>query len=1100
MVWRFLKRCVKPSKLQQCTQCHNWTRKEGEDGTNLRHQVVMDDMSTKLDRRLSFISGEKRGTSKVELVKQEGTNLGLIITGGIDEDSRPKIANFRPGSIAHRSDALAVGDYLISVNGIRTNNLCHDEIVNLLMNAGDTVTLEVEYENPIATEEAMCVLPKVIQITLEKENGSFGFTLRGGACSDRLKSRPLKITHVRPGGPTDREGTIKAGDRLLAAENINLGNATLQEALAALKKLDGKVLFTVEYDVSVMDAVCNASGPLLVEIDKSPGTELGITLTQMYRPESLIVIESIKQASIAERCGALHAGDHILAIDGTRIDQMTVAEASQLLKASLKEVIKLEIFPISQILSHKVPEHNPLKGPVSVGQFWSKLNYNRLSSTGSRSPISSRKPLLPLLQPSLQGRLGRQLSQGRYLQQSVPSSNACASSSLTRWAPPTGRLSHTETTAVTIQADLRGFGFALQGVSYTREVSSSPIITGMDPGGPAERTGVLHVGDRVLAVNGLSTQGRTVEEVTKLLQRSRPRITLDIEFDVAEAVVPSSGTFTVKLAKSGGGLGIMITAPKNRQQGEPLIISDIKKGSVAHRTGTLQPGDKLLAIDSVRMDNCTLDDASEIMKACDQVVKLRIRKDETFSEEPDASGSVVYTVELVRHGGPLGITISGTEEPFEPIVISGLTSDGLAEKTGAIHVGDRLLAINGQSLRGKPLSEAILMLQNSGDVVTLKISKTPSQNREEESKIEREEQTQERDAYINIVSKTLPSVDSAVESWGSSGLEISINRAGYNYENQECYSTVTESSIKQSSDYDPEHCGTGDKLKQREWEDEGWELQAYNNHNCRNCGSSHSGGKRTDWSETIEDLNPSSQSELLGRDQSVVGSDPGHLASQQSQFCGKLQSSCENMFLSGSQTVSVENICVSVSQPELVIPGQSEDDVQRCSTLPHIASRRIREKGQNCVDDNVVSYQSSLVLPVPIEIHKVTLFKDQVYEDFGFSVSDGRYERGVYVNRIRPAGPASISGILKPLDRILQVNNTDTSDFDCCLAVPLIAAAGDRIEIVLSRRAYESQMSLTGSTHGKEGTLHPWMDEGDREDCSSPQLPPEGSVLLTKAL
>jgi hypothetical protein len=39
---------------------------------------------------------------------------------------------------------------------------------------------------------------------------------------------------------------------------------------------------------------------------------------------------------------------------------------------------------------------------------------------------------------------------------------------------------------------------------------------------------------------------------------------------------------------------------------------------------------------------------------------------------PD-SCSVVYTVELARHGGPLGITIAGSEEPFEPITISGLT-------------------------------------------------------------------------------------------------------------------------------------------------------------------------------------------------------------------------------------------------------------------------------------------------------------------------------------------------------------------------------------------------------------------------------------------
>lgn len=34
----------------------------------------------------------------------------------------------------------------------------------------------------------------------------------------------------------------------------------------------------------------------------------------------------------------------------------------------------------------------------------------------------------------------------------------------------------------------------------------------------------------------------------------------------------------------------------------------------------------------------------------------------------------------------------------------------------------------------------------------------------------------------------------------------------------------------------------------------------------------------------------------------------------------------------------------------------------------------------------------------------VTLFKDQVYDDYGFSVSDGLYERGVYINRVRSGG------------------------------------------------------------------------------------------------
>lgn len=51
----------------------------------------------------------------------------------------------------------------------------------------------------------------------------------------------------------------------------------------------------------------------------------------------------------------------------------------------------------------------------------------------------------------------------------------------------------------------------------------------------------------------------------------------------------------------------------------------------------------------------------------------------------------------------------------------------------------------------------------------------------------------------------------------------------------------------------------------------------------------------------------------------------------------------------------------------------------------------------------------------------VTLYKDKVYDDYGFSVSDGLYERGVYINRIRSGGPADTVGLLKPFDRIVQV-------------------------------------------------------------------------------
>lgn len=86
-------------------------------------------------------------------------------------------------------------------------------------------------------------------------------------------------------------------------------------------------------------------------------------------------------------------------------------------------------------------------------------------------------------------------------------------------------------------------------------------------------------------------------------------------------------------------------------------------------------------------------------------------------------------MELQRYGGPIGITIAGSEEPLHPITVSGLTPGGLAEQTGALLVGDEILAINEHSLVGEPLSTAHALLHSSPDLVCLRISRfiTPSE-------------------------------------------------------------------------------------------------------------------------------------------------------------------------------------------------------------------------------------------------------------------------------------------------------------------------------------------------------------------------------------
>uniref|UniRef100_A0A5F8GP51 PDZ domain-containing protein n=1 Tax=Monodelphis domestica TaxID=13616 RepID=A0A5F8GP51_MONDO len=125
-------------------------RRNKDDGPYSKGSKDSGGADTALVCRRQSIPEEFRGVTIVELIKKEGSTLGLTISGGTDKDGKPRVSNLRAGGLAARSDQLNVGDYITSVNGIHLTKLRHDEIISLLKNVGERVVLEVEYELPPA--------------------------------------------------------------------------------------------------------------------------------------------------------------------------------------------------------------------------------------------------------------------------------------------------------------------------------------------------------------------------------------------------------------------------------------------------------------------------------------------------------------------------------------------------------------------------------------------------------------------------------------------------------------------------------------------------------------------------------------------------------------------------------------------------------------------------------------------------------------------------------------------------------------------------------------------------------------------------------------
>jgi len=277
------------------------------------------------------IPEEIKGRTNVKLVKSPDEPLGLTIAGGCDKFSLARVEHLRAGGMASRCDLLQVGDLISAVNGIRTSRLKHEDIINLLKNVGDVLNLELEYELPPAIHTNPHCIQKVLQVTLNDvpvEGTGKGFVIRGGFDpTDSIKTRPLVVSYIRPDSIIDKQGTIKIGDKLIAAGNHRLDNATLSEALEIINK---STIFTFQYSVSIVDQVQNATGPLLIEVAKPPGSSLGISLSiSIINQRHCIVISEVKAGSIADRCGALHIGDQILKIDGHQVDSLTLDDATR---------------------------------------------------------------------------------------------------------------------------------------------------------------------------------------------------------------------------------------------------------------------------------------------------------------------------------------------------------------------------------------------------------------------------------------------------------------------------------------------------------------------------------------------------------------------------------------------------------------------------------------------------------------------------------------------------------------------------------------------------------------------------------------------------
>ncbi|XP_028165663.1 disks large 1 tumor suppressor protein isoform X9 [Ostrinia furnacalis] len=213
----------------------------------------------------------KEEAVEIELVKG-GSGLGFSIAGGLGNQHIPGdngiyVTKIMAGGAAHRDGRLRVGDKLLMVKNtsrgdVNLDNVTHEDAVAALKATGERVQLVLvpgprhgqpsprtsRANTPSSTANSLRredvtdngEEPRVVDI--EKGPQGLGFNIVGGE-----DGHGIYVSFLLAGGPAERSGELRRGDRLLAVNDTDITHATHEQAAKALKSTGQNVKLTVVY-------------------------------------------------------------------------------------------------------------------------------------------------------------------------------------------------------------------------------------------------------------------------------------------------------------------------------------------------------------------------------------------------------------------------------------------------------------------------------------------------------------------------------------------------------------------------------------------------------------------------------------------------------------------------------------------------------------------------------------------------------------------------------------------------------------------------------------------------------------------------------------
>ncbi|NXJ22065.1 DLG3 protein, partial [Dicrurus megarhynchus] len=338
---------------------------------------------------------------------------------------------------------------------------------------------------------------KYEEIVLERGNSGLGFSIAGGIDNPHVPDDPgIFITKIIPGGAAAMDGRLGVNDCVLRVNDVDVSEVVHSKAVEALKEAGPVVRLVVRRRQPPPETIMEVN---LMKGPKGLGFSIAGGIGNQHIPgDNSIYITKIIEGGAAQKDGRLQIGDRLLAVNNTNLQDVRHEEAVAALK-NTSDMVYLKVAKPGNI------HLNDMYAPPDYASTFSALADNHISHNSSLGYLGSveSKPAYPI--PA-------QVTPSRY--SPIPR-HMIGDDDFTR-----------EPRKIILHKGSTGLGFNIVGGEDGEGIFVSFILAG----GPADLSGELRRGDRILSVNGVNLRNATHEQAAAALKRAGQTVTIIAQY------------------------------------------------------------------------------------------------------------------------------------------------------------------------------------------------------------------------------------------------------------------------------------------------------------------------------------------------------------------------------------------------------------------------------------------------------------------------------------------------------------------------------------------------------------------------------------------